>query len=51
VFSGVKAVRNVLAARARPRTTLGEITALSRPIAGLRGRRKEGKKRKVEEGK
>jgi len=35
-FSGVKMVKNALAAGEPPQTVLGELATLARPLAGLR---------------
>ena len=44
MFSEVKMVKNALAAGAPPWIPVGELTALPDPLAGLKGREKDGQK-------
>ena len=44
MFSEVKMVKNALAAGAPPWIPVGELTALPNPLAGLKGREKDGQK-------
>jgi len=49
-FLGAKYAENAFAARALIRTPLGELTALSRPLAGFKGPNSKGRSKKGRRG-